>query len=60
MSGYHYYVVVAGCLACYVLGRKHERRQAGWKNTAAALAAGAVWPVMVVWGAWLVHSKRGG
>lgn len=60
MSGYHYYVLIAGCFACYALGRKHERGQGGWKNTAAALAAGAAWPAMMVWGAWLTHANRGG
>lgn len=60
MSGYHYYVLIAGCFACYVLGRKHALVQGGWKNTAAALDAGAAWPAMVAWGAWLAHMKPGG
>lgn len=60
MNAYHYYVLTAGCFACYVLGRKHERGQSGWKNTTAALIAGAVWPVMIGWGAWIAHSGREG
>lgn len=59
MNGYHAYVLVGGCFACYVLGRKHERGQGGWKNTLAALIAGAVWPLMYAWGAWLAHAGQG-
>lgn len=60
MTGYHYYGLVAGCFACYTLGLKHARGHKGWKNTGVALLAGAGWPIMAVWGAWLTHGKRGG
>lgn len=57
MSAFHHYVLIAECFACFVLCRKHARGQGGWKNIAVALVAGAAWPAMVVWGAWLVHMK---
>ena len=52
-----WYTLVALNFGFYMLGRKDERGHKGWKNTVAAFAIGAIWPLAAGYGVYLKHWK---
>lgn len=43
--------------ACYALGQMHARGHTHWKNCAAALVIGLLWPVAFSYGIYAAHFK---
>lgn len=58
MTLYHYYVIIACCIGCYMLGIKHALGHKEWKNFGVVLLSCAAWPLMVPYGIWLAHFKK--
>lgn len=57
MTMYHYYMFWAAGYACYTLGMMHAKGHTHWKNVAAALTTGLLWPVALCYGIYATHFK---
>lgn len=51
------YGLWAAGYACYTLGLMHAKGHNHWKNCAAALAIGMLWPAALCYGIYATHFK---
>lgn len=55
MTIHHYYIICAACFAGYTLGLMHGKGHTHWRNCAAALLTGMLWPVALCYGIYTAH-----
>ena len=58
MTALLWYALLGSCIACYILGVLHGKGKSHWRSMPVAAAAGALWPMTLLAGAWIDWYER--